>query len=145
MRRISFFGCLLGVLLTAGCASIDSRIKKNQAVFNSFPTEVQALVRQEKVRVGFTSEMAAIALGLPRRKYKRTTAAGDTEIWAYVERKTRSETVPVRSRFSYQDSNGRYRRAYDTDYVTVDSYVEFDRLRLEFVNGKIEAIEEVTQ
>lgn len=145
MRFLPYSGCLLGILLTISCASIDSRIKKNQEVFDSFPPEVQALVREEKLRVGFTPEMAAIAIGPPHRKYTRTTKAGETELWAYVQRNTRSKTIPVRSSFSYRDSNGRYRRAHDTDYVTVDSYVEFDRLRLEFMDGKIAVIEEVTQ
>ena len=145
MRRNKAVPSLLGVLLIAGCASIDSRIRENQVLFNSFPPDIQALIQQEKVRVGFTADMALIALGPPRRKYTRTTGKGQTEIWSYVERKIRSETVPVRGRFSYRDSTGRVRRAYDTDYVTVDSYVEFDRLRLEFSDGKILAVEEVHQ
>ena len=74
-----------------------------------------------------------------------TTADGESEIWAYVKRQRRPETVPVRGSLTYRDSDGRTRRAYDTDYVTVDSYVEYDRLRLEFRDGALYAIEEVAE
>lgn len=145
MRLMALFRCIFWIFLACGCASTDSRIKKNQELFASFPADVQDLVRQGEVRIGFSPDMASIAIGQPRRKYRRITAEGEVEIWAYVQRKIQSETVPVRNRFSYRDSSGRYRLARDTEYITVDSYVEYDRLRLEFLGGKIVAIEQVTQ
>jgi hypothetical protein len=70
-------------LLVLGCSSPGSRIKKNQAVFDSFPPEAQAKVRQGKAAVGMTPEMVRIALGKPDRVYTRATPQGEQEIWAY--------------------------------------------------------------
>lgn len=77
--------CLVLAVLIAACASPSKRIKRNQALFDTFPPAVQEKVRQGQVDVGFTADMVLIALGKPDRKYTRKTEAGDTEIWAYVD------------------------------------------------------------
>ncbi len=77
----------VGVLLlvAAGCASIDSRIKQTPD-FANWPPAVQDKVIAGQVDVGFTREQVQVALGAPDRTFVRTTADGTTEIWSYRDR-----------------------------------------------------------
>src|SRR4051794_21162226 len=67
----------------AGCASPASRIKRSQAVFDAFPKETQAAVREGRVEPGMTPEMVQLALGKPDRAYSRKTPDHRQEIWVY--------------------------------------------------------------
>lgn len=71
------------VLLAAACASPKARIRRHQAAFDAYPSEVQAKIRAGEVEVGFTPEQVEIALGVPDRKYVRKTAAGNQDVWGY--------------------------------------------------------------
>jgi len=71
----------------SGCSTTDSRIKDNQAAFNSAPPDVQAKIREGKIAIGFTEEQVLMSLGKPDRRYSRTTAAGTTDVWAYEDHK----------------------------------------------------------
>ena len=74
------------VFFAAGCASPDSRVKRNEAAFNSWPAEVQQKVRAGQVAVGFTGDMVRVALGEPDRVATRTTAQGVAEVWVYFDK-----------------------------------------------------------
>lgn len=71
--------------LMISCNSTDSRVKKNQSAFDSWPVEVQEKVRAGKVEIGFTGEMVRVALGEPARIMKRTSNKGVSEVWVYEE------------------------------------------------------------
>ena len=72
------------VLVFAGCSSSPkSRISKNQAAFNTYPADVQTKIRAGEVAVGFTAEQVTLAMGKPDNVYKRTSSAGDSEVWVY--------------------------------------------------------------
>jgi hypothetical protein len=71
-------------LITA-CSTPASRIENKQAVFDSYPPEVQNRIRAGDVSVGFYPEQVTMALGKPDRIYSRQTEAGTSEIWAYRE------------------------------------------------------------
>lgn len=75
------------VLLVAGCSTVDSRIEKNRAAFNSWPAPVQAQVVKGEIGVGFTPEQVRVALGEPDRVWSRTSPDGTTEVWSYRDRK----------------------------------------------------------
>jgi hypothetical protein len=84
-RRILARTTAIGlVALLAACASPDTRIKRNQAVFDALPTAEQALIREGKVGIGFTPDMVRLAVGDPDQRWIRTDAAGQTEIWSYT-------------------------------------------------------------
>jgi hypothetical protein len=74
------------VLLTAGCASVDSRVKDHESAFNSWPADVQQKVRAEKVEMGFNHEMVEVALGKPDRVATRTTDRGQEDVWIYADK-----------------------------------------------------------
>lgn len=73
---------LLAVALAA-CSTTASRIGSQQAVFDSYPAEVQAKIRAGEVGIGFTPEQTRLALGEPSRIYERQTEKGSSEVWAY--------------------------------------------------------------
>lgn len=73
------------VVLSAACASPSRRIKKNQALFDTFPAAAQEKIRKGEVDVGFTPEMVRIALGKADRVYTRKTEAEASEVWAYTD------------------------------------------------------------
>lgn len=77
---------LFAAALMAGCASTDSRIRRNQAAFDSWPAHVQEAIRQGEVLLGFTPAQVRVALGEPPRVFTRTSVEGEAEIWAYDRR-----------------------------------------------------------
>jgi hypothetical protein len=77
---------LLAVMLAAAlaaCAGPASRIKKHQAEFDAYPSDVQKKIRAGQVDVGFTDQQVALALGRPDRIYTRKTETSQQEVWAY--------------------------------------------------------------
>lgn len=76
-------GC---ALLLAGCSTVDSRIAKNRAAFNTWPAPVQDKVVQGQIDVGFTPDEVRVALGEPDRVWSRTTADGTSQVWSYRDR-----------------------------------------------------------
>ena len=135
-------GVLVAVVL-AGCATPESRIRKNPEIFAAFPPEVQANVRQGKIEIGYTTDMVTIALGQSDRQYKRKTAAGESEVWAYTDNYVTTERQLVSGPFRYRDSSGNYHTTYDNAWVDVQQRREYERLRIEFENGKVKAIEQL--
>ena len=81
MRKRSV-GLILAAAMAA-CQSPQSRIRKNQAVFDASPPEAQRAIREGRVEVGFTPEQVTMALGKPDRVYTQKTAASTQEVWAY--------------------------------------------------------------
>lgn len=69
-----------------GCSTIDSRVAKNRAAFDSWPAPVQAKVVKGEIGVGFTTDQVRVALGDPDRVWARTTADGTAEVWSYRDR-----------------------------------------------------------
>lgn len=72
--------------LAAGCSTVDSRIDKNRAAFNTWAPAVQDKVVKGQVDIGFTAEQVKVALGEPDRVFSRTSADGTSQIWSYRDR-----------------------------------------------------------
>lgn len=80
---------MLGAFAMAGCQSTpEKRIAKEQEVFAAMPADVQAKIRAGQVEVGFTPTQVTLAKGKPDRVGKRTTAAGEEEVWTYERKKS---------------------------------------------------------
>ena len=130
------------LLILSGCVgNPESRIRKNPQLFFSFRPEIQAKVRNGDVDVGFTRDMARLALGFPSRIHTRTTENGEVEIWIYTSSRFVSDYQPLSSGYWYRDRVGRMRRSYDTMWVNRGWYEDYPALRLEFSGDKIKAIE----
>ena len=76
----------LCALMLAGCSTVDSRIAKNRAAFNTWPPGVQDKVVQGQIDIGFTPEQVRVALGEPDRVFTRTTSDGTSQVWSYRDR-----------------------------------------------------------
>lgn len=84
--KLSLVLAVLAGLFAAGCSTVDSRIAKNRAAFNTWPPGVQDKVVVGQIDLGFTTEQVAVALGQPDRVFTRTTADGTSQVWTYRER-----------------------------------------------------------
>jgi hypothetical protein len=84
--KLSYITFALGALLVAGCSTVDSRIAKNRAAFNTWPPAVQDKVVVGQIGVGFTPDQVRVALGEPDRVWTRTTADGSSQVWSYRDR-----------------------------------------------------------
>ena len=84
--RLPLLACVALGLMLAGCSTVDSRIAKNRAAFNTWPPAVQDKVVQGQIDVGFTYEQVRVALGEPDRVFNRTTADGTSQVWGYRDR-----------------------------------------------------------
>lgn len=82
--RISSYATLALIVLCAGCASSpQSRIKKNQAAFDTYPAGTQAAITRGEVLVGFTPEQVTLSQGKPDDVVTRTSESGVSEVWIY--------------------------------------------------------------
>lgn len=86
MKTLLFVLGLAVSILATGCSTVDSRAKKHEAAFNSWPRDVQEKVKAGQVDVGFTQEMVLVALGDPARTVTRTTANGEALVWIYADK-----------------------------------------------------------
>jgi len=139
--RITYCFIAVAGFIVSGCASPDYRIKKNPELFATFPPEVQALVQQGQIDIGFEPEMVRMALGEPNRVYTRQTAGDMIEVWSYTGRNTTTDRQRVNTDVRYRDNTGRYRTANDWVWVDVARETEYERVRVEFVAGKVSAID----
>lgn len=145
MNVIKSSFAIIAVLLLAACASTpQSRIKKNPGLFESFPPEAQAKIQKGEVDLGFTPDMVEMAKDEPNRKYQRKTAAGEAEVWSYTGFHTTTERQRVQATVRAQDNSGAWRSVNDWVWVDVQQKREYELLRIEFVGGKVTAIETLT-
>lgn len=134
MKLLPALLCVGLVVGWAGCASVDSRIRKGQADFDRWPAGVQAAIREQRVEVGFTPPQVEMALGRPSRVYTRTTAAGEEEIWAYYDRKPGFSFGMAMGSGGYSGVGGGV--IYDQRYDSLD-----DATRVVFKDGHVTTVE----
>ncbi|MFQ5844359.1 MAG: hypothetical protein ACE5JG_05145 [Planctomycetota bacterium] len=72
------------VLLVAGllvaCTATDRRISKNEDVFNTYPPEVQAMIKSNRIAQGFDTTQVYLSWGTA----DKTTSDGERETWTYI-------------------------------------------------------------
>lgn len=66
----------LAVTLLNACSTTSSRIKQQQAIFDSYPAEIQESIRNGEIKPGFTAEMVHMALGKPSQTVTQATIDG---------------------------------------------------------------------
>lgn len=143
--RLIHFLVASTLVLLAGCSTVNSRIRQNAPLFDSLPADTQEKIRKGVVEVGYTPEMVFIAMGAPDEKRSTHSAARDRATWIY--------------NVYYQDWVGQafagYRRVVVYDEKTKTRYVyrepvyenvyrdrKEERIRIEFENGIVSAIEQ---
>ncbi len=135
MNKVLICGVIC-LFLTACATTPERRIAKNPELFESFPEEVQSNVRAGIIEIGYDPDMVRIALGEPDRISTRQREGEQLEAWTYVGVYHTSETYRVRDfgRFSTMDQN-----------IVIDRTRRnvYDRVRVEFLDGKVVAVEQV--
>ncbi|NLB66018.1 MAG: hypothetical protein GX803_06080 [Lentisphaerae bacterium] len=130
------------LLAAAGCASTPSRrIQQNQELFDSLPVADQARIRSGQIALGYTADMVSIALGPPTRQLVRSTPAGDTAIWLYLDLVRRYERQRADIDGLHVSGPGGIRTIGGSAWVNVLHEREYTRIRVEFNNGIVTAIE----
>ncbi|MFI5362228.1 MAG: hypothetical protein ACHQ49_09685 [Elusimicrobiota bacterium] len=85
MRSLGFVVGLALVAAASACSTVQTRIQRNQARFDSYPPDIQKEIRRGQVDVGFSREQVEMALGRPDRVERRGGAAGaEQEVWVYA-------------------------------------------------------------
>ena len=128
--------------LLAGCATPAKRIQQNQELFDSFPVAAQARIRGGQIDLGFTPDMVRIALGEPQRKTLRRSGEGDLEIWFYLDSIRRYDRQRVDIDGLSLGGPGGLRALGGSAWINVEQSREIVRVRVEFRNGAVAAIEE---
>ncbi len=128
--RLRIVAVLLVSALIA-CNSTGSRIRSQQELFDSYPPDVQANLRNGLIEVGYSQEMVQMALGRPERKAERQSEGGLVEVWTY------RESVPG---FSVGMGSGGYVGsgvAIGTGVSVGESARSEDRAWVEFSEGRV--------
>jgi hypothetical protein len=119
--------CLIPLaLVLAGCATPQSRIEKNPAMFAALSPEAQEDARNGIVKLGQTENMVFLAAGKPTYVQSRVDEQGATVVWRYTA--YRYDSPPMRYGPWWRDPLYENRQEYDV-------------LRVEFRDGKVVAIE----
>jgi len=141
-----YFACALVVsvcISICGCYSPGSRIKNHAEVFATFSPEVQENVRRGEVEMGYTQDMVFIALGKPDRKYVRYSERGQTEVWSYVTTEYWTDRQRVNISLRVRSADGHRQTVRDRVWVDVQQEREHERMRVEFDDGQVSAIERI--
>ena len=121
----------LGLGLVAGCSTIDSRIRSQQALFDGYSPEVQQKIRAGDIAVGFTPEMVEMAWGEPYRKDQVTGEDYAAEVWTW-SRHVPGVGIGMGTGGYYGGGVG-----VGTGVLVGDQGHREDRAQVEFRNGKV--------
>jgi hypothetical protein len=86
-RSLALLGSLaLLMSLSLACASTPAkRIKEQQALFDTYPADVQATIRTGKVALGYDQDMVRMALGKPDETSTELRQDGEILTWGYTK------------------------------------------------------------
>ena len=143
MNPLRLFAPGLLLLLLAGCATPEHRIRQNQELFDSFPVAAQARIRGGQIDLGFTPDMVRIAFGEPSRTLVRRGADGDAEIWLYLDLVRRYERQRADIDGLSLAGPGGYRTVGGSAWINLSQEREYVRARVEFRGGAVAAVEEL--
>ncbi|TAM25622.1 MAG: hypothetical protein EPN60_11995 [Nevskiaceae bacterium] len=137
MPHVKLAPAVLLALLLAACASTPaSRIEKDPASFTQLTPEQQEKVRAGQVAVGFDAAATRLALGEPDRVLQKTTAAGETEIWQYVDVYTYPSGPCYGAFFRYGLPSYCF-----AGYYGAPAQETKERMRVSFEGGKVVSVE----
>ena len=125
----------VAAFMLAACSTTDSRIRREQALFDGYPPQVKEQIRNGVIDVGYTPEMVVMALGEPDRKVDAQTGDGAAEGWIY--RKTTPGISIGLGRGSYVGSGV----GIGTGVTVGEPARSEDRARVEFRDGRVSGFE----
>ncbi len=135
---------MLVLLMVTGCASFERRAREKPAVFAALDAATQARLKDGRVEIGDTSDMAYLALGEPGETRDQTTVEGTAIVWIYHRRWQEyrgEEVVGYRAVTTADPKTGAPAVAYVPLQRSLYQDREEERLRLTFKDGKLTVIE----
>lgn len=129
----------LAAVFAAGCVTStpQSRINENRTAYAGYSSDVRRKIREGRVEIGFTAEMAEMALGKPGRTFSRRDETNEeSEVWIYYRNRPRvSIGMAVGSGGYHSTSTG----------ISMNSTPDADMetMRLILRDGQVVAIETV--
>jgi outer membrane protein assembly factor BamE (lipoprotein component of BamABCDE complex) len=141
---------MLGLAALVACGGPKARIKDNQAIYDTYPPDVQAMIKSGQIAPGFDPTQVYMALGKPERKEMRD----GQEVWLYtvaVKRTLQHEKGAVQfenEQMKYERALAEYNQAKAEGRVAVEPpkpdpywYENQHRTQLRqevvFVSGKV--------
>jgi len=141
---------LFALLALVACGGPKARIKDNQALYDTYPPDVQAMIKSGQIGQGFDQTQVYMALGKPEKKEMRE----GQEAWLYtvgVKRTLQHEKGAVQfenEQLKYEKALAEYNQAKAEGRVVVEpakpdpyTYETQHRTRLRqevvFVSGKV--------
>lgn len=76
MKVCKWFSLVLVIVLLNACSTTSSRIKEQQALFDSYSPSTQAAIKNGEIMLGFTAEMVEMTLGKPSQIATQATTDG---------------------------------------------------------------------
>jgi len=116
------FALATAILVLAACGGPKARIKDNQSLYDTYPPEVQAMIKSGQIGQGFDPTQVYMALGTPEKKQLQ----GDTEVWLYtvnVKRTLKHEKGAVQyenEQLKYEQARAEYEQAVAVGHVAVE-------------------------
>jgi hypothetical protein len=141
MRVLSVSLLLLVTVFTAGCATStpQSRIDANRAAYSEYPSDVRRKIREGRVEVGYTAEMAEMALGKPGRKLSRRDETNEeSEVWVYYRNRPRIS-------IGMAVGSGGYRSTSTGISMSSTPDADMETMRLILREGHVVAVETVAR
>lgn len=140
--KISLKIFALFALALAGCATPETRIRQNPALFASFPPEVQAKVREGHIGIGFSQAAVRMALGDPDRVYHRFTSTNAPgAVWSYTSYDYRNDPQLITVLSPVSDPRVFGTVTPNVVLMDVQQRTEYEALRVEFDGDAVKAIE----
>lgn len=139
--RVLTLPLIILAVLTAGCVSStpQSRINDNRRAYAEYPSEVRRLIREGRVDIGFSAEMAEMALGRPGRKVSRMEADNEkAEVWIYYRNRPRMSV-------GLAVGSGGYRSTSTGISMSTTPDADMETMRLILQDGHVVAIERVVR
>jgi hypothetical protein len=146
MKKLLFSCLCFAVLVTAGCNTVDRRIKEKSAAYNSLAQDAQARVRQGVIAIGDSTDVVYIAMGWPDDIREKTTASERETTWIYNnywQEYEGSRMVGFHRRVFYNPGSGIYRTYYEPVHADVYRDRIEERTRVIFKDGKVTAVEQM--
>mgnify|MGYP001547090000 FL=1 len=138
MKTITALFAFAGALLLfAGCATPEARIKKNPEIFARLTPTQQQAIKEGRVELGFDQEMVKLALGDPDRVRERIDAKGKSEVWSYVAYET-DRGLPLYTGWYHRG----WRDPFYPYYLDYGSRRDYAHEKVVFVDGKVVSIEQ---
>lgn len=133
MKKILERLFLLGLIATfAGCSTPESRIKENQAFYDSLPASQQDAILKSQVVPGMSKDAVYLSLGKPDRIVRVREGNTDKEYWVY----TKLEPTFYHSSFITPLDYGYYHGFYN-GFGPYQDYQEIPVARINFQGDKV--------